>query len=159
MSDPTASSPEVRLAEVGIVLPAVGSPAGSYVPAVSTGDLVFLSGNGPITDGTVIFSGAVGTDLTSDEGYQAARLTAINLLAALRAEIGSLDRVKRVVKLLGWVNSAPGFYQQHGVIDGASDLFAEVFGGQGVHARSAIAANQLVFNMAVEIEMVVQLKG
>ena len=151
------TSPEARLAELNLVLPAPTEPAGNYVGAVTAGDLVFLSGNGPIADGTVQYSGRVGQDLTSEQGYRAARLTGLNLLAALRAEIGSLDRVHRIVKVLGWVSSAPGFYQQAAVINGVSDVLASVFGERGRHARSAIAADQLVLNMAVEAEMVVQL--
>ncbi|TPQ21246.1 RidA family protein [Streptomyces sporangiiformans] len=152
------TSPEARLAELNLDLPALTEPAGNYVGAVTAGNLVFLSGQGPITDGTVRYAGRIGEDLTEEEGYQAARLTGLNLLSALRAEIGSLDRVHRVVKILGWVSSAPGFYRQAAVINGVSDLMGSVFGERGRHARSAIAADQLVLNIAVEAEMVVELR-
>ncbi|MFD7499825.1 RidA family protein [Streptomyces sp. NPDC059850] len=152
------TSAEARLAELNLTLPSPTEPAGNYVGAVTAGNLVFLSGHGPITDGTVRYTGRVGEHLTEEEGYQAARLTGLNLLSTLRAEIGSLDRVHRIVKILGWVSSAPGFHQQAAVMNGISDLMGAVFGEQGQHARSAISADQLVLNIAVEAEMVVQLR-
>ena len=151
-----AQTPEANLAAAGIALPTAQSPAANYVPAVRTGNLVFLAGQGPLAHGKPVTTGKVGADVTEDEGYQAARLAALNALAVLRAELGSLDRVRRIVKLMAWVNSAPGFTRQHLVVNGASDLLVEVFGEAGRHARSAVGANELPFGIAVEIEMIVE---
>jgi enamine deaminase RidA (YjgF/YER057c/UK114 family) len=124
---------------------------------VRTGNLVFLAGQGPLAAGKPTVTGKVGAELTEQEGYQAARATILVSLAALRAEIGSLDRVRRIVKLVGWVNSAPGFTRQPWVINGASDLLIEIFGDAGRHARSAVAANELPLDIPVEIELIVEL--
>jgi enamine deaminase RidA (YjgF/YER057c/UK114 family) len=150
------ASPEARLKALGIELPLAPKPVASYVPAVRTGNLVFLAGQGPMADGKPTVTGKVGAELTEQEGYKAARATILISLAALRAEIGSLDRVRRVVKLVGWVNSAPGFTRQPWVINGASDLLIEIFGDAGKHARSSIGANELPFNIPVEIEIIVE---
>jgi enamine deaminase RidA (YjgF/YER057c/UK114 family) len=149
-------TPEGRLKALGIELPPVPKPVASYVPAVRTGNLVFLAGQGPLSGGKPTVTGKVGAQLTEQQGYQAARATILNSLAALRAEIGSLDRVRRVVKLVGWVNSAPGFTRQPWVINGASDLLVEVFGEAGRHARSALGANELPLDIPVEVEIVVE---
>ena len=133
-----AASPEARLKALGIQLPQVPAPIASYVPAVRTGNLVFLAGQGPVVGGKPTVTGKVGADLTEEEGYKAARATILTSLAVLRAEIGSLDRVRRIVKLVGWVNSAPGFTRQPWVINGASDLLVEIFGEAGKHARSSV---------------------
>jgi len=151
-----APSPEARLKALGIQLPPAPTPLASYVPAVRTGNLVFLAGQGPLAGGKPTVTGKVGAELTEEEGYKAARATILTSLAVLRAEIGSLDRVRRVVKLVGWVNSAPGFTRQPWVINGASDLLIEVFGDAGKHARSAVGANELPLNIPVEIEIVVE---
>jgi enamine deaminase RidA (YjgF/YER057c/UK114 family) len=148
---------EDRLNKLGLKLPTLNPAAGNYVPAVLAGNLVFISGQGPIVDGKVIYQGKVGTEVSEQDAYQAARLTGLNLLAALQAEIGSLDRVKRIVKVLGWVNSATGFNRTPAVINGVSDLMAEVFGDNGKHARSAVSSHELPFNMSVEAEMVVEI--
>jgi len=153
---PKASGPEARIQALGLELPPAPAPLASYVPAVRTGNLVFLAGQGPILGGKPTVTGKVGADLTEQEGYRVARATILNSLAALRAEIGSLDRVRRIVKLVGWVNSAPGFTRQPWVINGASDLLVEIFGDAGKHARSAVAANELPLNIPVEIELVVE---
>ena len=143
---------------MGIELPTPPTPVANYVPAVRTGNLVFLLGHGPVkNDGTMII-GRVGEDLTLDEGYQAARQVALALIANLQKEIGDLDNVKRVVKLLGMVNSTPDFKDQPKVINGASDLFVEVFGDKGKHARSAVGMNVLPGNIPVEIEMIVEIE-
>lgn len=152
------ATPEQRLHELGIELPTPPKPLAAYVPAVRAGDLVFISGQGPIRDGKPVWVGRVGADLTLEQGYEAARLVMINALAVLKQEIGSLDRVERIVKLLGWVNSAPDFVQQPQVINGASELLEQVFGEKGKHARSAVSAHTLPFGIAVEIEMIVQVK-
>jgi enamine deaminase RidA (YjgF/YER057c/UK114 family) len=154
-----AVTPDERLAELGIDLPAPSPPAGLYVRAVRTGELLFLSGAGPIrADGSAVV-GKVGRDLDIDEAREAARLTGLQHLAVLRDELGSLDAVKRVVKTLGMVNCAPGFNRTPQVIDGCSELFIEVFGEAGRGARSAVGMAELPFDIAVEIEVVVEIDG
>jgi enamine deaminase RidA (YjgF/YER057c/UK114 family) len=147
---------EDRLRELGIELTEVFPPAGTYVGAVRTGSLVFLSGAGPVRpDGTFV-SGKVGRDVDLDDAKDAARLAGLQLLAVLRMELGSLDRVTRVVKTLGMVNCAPGFNRTPAVIDGCSELLIEVFGEAGRGARSAVGLAELPFDIAVEIELVVE---
>jgi enamine deaminase RidA (YjgF/YER057c/UK114 family) len=147
---------ENRLAELKIILPKVQPPIASYVNAVRTGNLIYLSGKGPTASDGKFISGKVGVDLTLEEGKAAARNTGLNLLAALKAEIGDLDKVKRIVKVLGMVNCPTDFTQQPQVINGFSDLMVEVFGDKGKHARSAVGVGSLPANMAVEIEMIVE---
>lgn len=147
-------TPEERIAELGLVLPAPTPPVAAYVPAVRTGNLVFLSGQGPFRDGAFFCTGKVGADVDIEQAKEAARITCLNGLAALKAEIGDLSKVKRVVKLTVFVNSAPGFGQQPLVGNGASELLQEVFGDAGKHARSAVGVAELPFNMAVEVEFV-----
>lgn len=149
---------EAKLAALGCRLPDVPAPVGAYVPAVRTGNLVFLSGQGPFRDGGAEYAGKVGSDFTVEEAYEIARQVALRALAVLKQEIGTLDKVRRIVKLVGWVNSAPGFTQQPKVINGASDLLHEVFGERGQHARSAVGAAELPLNIPVEIEMVVEVE-
>jgi len=151
-----ATTPEARLKASGIELPAAPKPVANYVPAVRTGSLVFLAGQGPITNGVPVMTGKVGGELSEQDGYKAARLATLNALAALRAEIGSLDRVRRVVKVTGFVNSAPGFSRQPAVVNGASDLLVQIFGEAGRHARTSVSANELPFNIPVEIEIIVE---
>jgi enamine deaminase RidA (YjgF/YER057c/UK114 family) len=141
---------------MGIELPPAVKPVANYVPAVRAGNLVFLSGHGPINEAGSLITGKVGTDLTTEQGYEAARRVAIGLLGSLKAAIGDLDRVKQVVKLLGLVNCGPDFGDQPKVINGASDLLVEIFGDKGRHARSAVGMNALPQNIAVEIEMIVE---
>lgn len=147
-----------RLRELGIELPEAPQPIANYVGAVRSGNLVFLSGRGPRQAGQWDSRGKLGQDVTVEEGYQAARLTALNLIATLKAELADLDKVRRVVKLLGMVNSAPDFTEQPSVINGASDLLVEVFGERGRHARSAFGAAALPMNTSVEIELVVEVE-
>ncbi|MFN7943411.1 MAG: RidA family protein [Thermoanaerobaculia bacterium] len=154
---PKATSPESRLKALGIELPPAPTPLASYIPAVRTGNLVYLAGQGPLLGGKPTVTGKVGAELSEEDGYRAARSTVLTSLAALRAEIGSLDRVRRVVKLVGWVNSAPGFSRQPWVINGASDLLVEIFGDAGRHARSAVGANELPLNIPVEVEIIVEI--
>ena len=149
---------ETRLKEMGLELPAPGKPVANYVPAVRTGNLVFLSGHGPVLENGNLITGKVGVDLSPDEGYQAARQVALVLLASLKSEIGDLDKVRRVVKLLGMVNCTPDFVDQPKVINGASDLLVEIFGEKGKHARSAVGMNALPLNIAVEIEMIAEIE-
>jgi enamine deaminase RidA (YjgF/YER057c/UK114 family) len=153
---PSATSPEARLKELGITLPPAPKPLASYVPAVRTGNLVFLAGQGPIADGKPTVTGKVGAELTEQQGYEAAKASVLVSLAALRAEIGSLDKVRRIVKLTGWVNSAPGFTRQPWVVNGASELLVSIFGESGKHARAAVGANELPLNIPVEIEVVAE---
>jgi enamine deaminase RidA (YjgF/YER057c/UK114 family) len=146
---------EDRVSERGIVLPSPPSPRANYVSAVRTGSLLFLAGHGPYRpDGTMTL-GKVGGDLSLEQGRDAARLVGLNLLATIQRELGSLDRVTRVVKVLGMVNTAPGFVESPAVINGCSDVLVEVFGPEiGSHARSAVGVAELPFNIAVEIEMI-----
>jgi len=154
---PSTNTIEQRLDELGVELPEPSTPVANYVNAVTTGNLVFLAGKGPKkVDGTYI-TGKVGIDLTEEEGYAAARLVAINQLAALKAEIGNLDRVKRIVKVLGMVNCAPDYGNQPEVVNGFSDMMVEVFGEKGKHARAAVGMGSLPRNIAVEIEMIVEI--
>ncbi|MQA05765.1 MAG: RidA family protein [Streptosporangiales bacterium] len=150
------TTPEQRLAELGLELPAVVPPVASYVPAVVSGSYVYVSGQVPIVDGELAVAGRLGVDVDVDEAKQAARTCALNALAAVKSVTGDLDKVKRVVKLLGFVNSAPDFAQQPQVVNGASDLLGEVFGERGQHARSAIGVAALPLNAPVEVEMIVE---
>lgn len=151
------SSPEARLKALGLVLPTAPKPAANYVTATRSGRLVFVSGQGPLVDGKLMYQGKVGGELTEEQGYDAARLTILNSLAILRDEVGSLDNVTRVLKLLAWVRCIDGFQRPHVVVNGASDLLVEIFGERGRHARSAVCAHELPFGIPVEIEMVAEL--
>lgn len=150
--------PEAKVKELGIELPQVAAPVANYVNAVRTGNLLFLSGKGPNLPEGGYVTGKVGQDLGIDEGYQAARLVGIQQLAAIKAEIGNLNKVKRIVKVLGMVNSTPEFTDQPKVINGFSDLMVEVFGDKGKHARSAVGMGSLPTNIAVEIEVIVEIE-
>jgi len=152
-------NPEQRLVELGIELPPAPRPMGTYVPGVLVGDLLFMSGLGPRhADGTMI-SGKVGRDLDIEQARAAARLVGLNMLANIRAILGPLDRVERVVKTLGMVNSAPDFDQQPKVIDGYADLFVEVFGeDRGRGARSAVGMAALPMQIAVEVETILKVR-
>jgi enamine deaminase RidA (YjgF/YER057c/UK114 family) len=149
--------PEAKLKELGIVLPKASAPVANYVNAVRTGNLLFLAGKGPTgPDGKDVI-GKLGKDLTVEQGYQAARFVAINQLAVLKAELGDLNRVQRIVKVLGMVNSDPAFTDQPAVINGYSDLLVAVFGEKGKHARSAVGMATLPRGIAVEVEMIVEI--
>lgn len=145
-----------RLQELAIELPAAVAPAGLYRPAVRVGDLVFLSGAGPVRPDGSLVTGKVGGDVSVEEARDAARLTGLQILAALNEELGGLDGVTQVVKLLGMVNCAPGFNRTPQVIDGCSELLIEVFGERGRGARSAVGMAELPFDTVVEIEAIVQ---
>ena len=145
---------EAKIAELGLDM-STSAPLANYVPAVRTGNLVYLSGHGPVVDGSLI-RGKLGADLDIEAGYAAARAVMVQLLASLRAELGTLDSVSRVVKLLCMVNCTPEFGDQPAVANGASDLLVEVFGEAGRHARSAVGMQSLPIGMAVEIEMIVE---
>lgn len=152
-------SAEERLQALAIELPILPAPLGNYVDAQRDGTLVYLSGKGPLYADGQHSCGKVGADVSVETAYRDARQTGINLLAALRTEIGSLDKVERVVKLLGLVNSVPEFADHPKVIDGCSDLLIEVFADRGRHARSAIGVSSLPVNITVEIEMIVRIKS
>ena len=143
-----------RLDQLGIVLPSPVSPAGSYQTAVRHGDLLYLSGHGPV-DGDHLILGKVGADLDLAGGREAARRTGLAMLATMAAHLGNLDRVVQIVKLFGMVNVAPGFVELPAVIDGCSDLLVEVFGDAGRHARSAVGMAELPFGIATEIDLIV----
>ncbi len=151
-------SAEARAQELGLDLSHPAAPVANYVPAVTTGNLVFLSGKGPMRPDGTMPAGKVGAEITVDEAYEAARLVGIQLLAALKEHVGSLDNVSRVVKVLGMVNSAPDFGEQPKVINGCSDLMVAVFGDAGKHARSAVGMGSLPGQIPVEIEMIVEIK-
>jgi enamine deaminase RidA (YjgF/YER057c/UK114 family) len=152
-------SAESRIKELGITLPAPAKPMGNYVPGVVVGNLLFLSGHGPLRqDGQISTRGKVGRDLSTEDAYKVAREVGINLLGSARSVLGTLDRVKRVVKVLGMVNSADGFGEQPKVINGFSDLMVEVFGENGRHARSAVGMAELPSGIPVEIEMILEIQ-
>ena len=147
---------EKRLEELGISLPPVTAPVATYVNAVRTGNLLFLSGKGPTEADGSQHTGKVGRHVTTAEAYQHARLTGLNLIAVMQAELGDLDKVRRIVKVLGMVNGTPEFTDQPKVINGCSDLFVEIFGERGRHARSAVGMGSLPNDITVEIECIVE---
>lgn len=147
---------DARLAELGIQIPALATPAGAYVPYVVTGNLVFTAGQLPFTDGALPATGKVGAEVGADDAKAYARTAALNALAAVQAAIGSLDRVTRVVKLVGFVASDPSFSGQPGVINGASEVLGEIFGEIGKHARSAVGVAVLPLDSPVEVELIVE---
>lgn len=151
-------NPEGKLKELGIELNTPSAPVANYVNAVRTGNLIFLAGKGPTLPNGENIQGKVGADLTIEEGYEAARVTAINQLSVLKAELGNLNKVKRCVKVLGMVNAAPDFTDHPKVINGYSDLMVAVFGEKGKHARAAVGMGSLPSNIAVEIEMIVEVQ-
>jgi enamine deaminase RidA (YjgF/YER057c/UK114 family) len=147
-----------RLKELGITLPPLSKPVGNYVQAVRTGNLLYLSGKGPAAVGGKMPKGKVGREFTVEQGYQHARSVGLMLLAVLQDQLGSLERVKQVVKVLGMVNADPEFGEQPKVINGCSDLFVEVFGDKGRHARSAVGMGSLPAGIPVEIEVIVEVE-
>jgi enamine deaminase RidA (YjgF/YER057c/UK114 family) len=149
---------EERLAHLGIVLPPAVTPIANFVLAVQGGSLLFVSGHGPTSGPEVVFRGRVPNEVSVEEAYRAARLTALNCLRSIQDELGTLDRVRRIVKLLGMVWSEPDFTGQPQVINGASDLFVEVFGEAGRHARSAVSMAALPMGIPVEVELVCEIE-
>jgi enamine deaminase RidA (YjgF/YER057c/UK114 family) len=150
---------EDRLGELGLALPEVVPPLAAYVPALRVGDLVWTSGQLPMVDGTLAATGKVGAEVDPDDAAGLARICALNALAAVKAEVGDLDEVTRVIKVVGYVASAPTFTGQPAVINGASQLLGEVFGDAGRHARSAVGVAVLPLDAPVEVELVVQIGG
>lgn len=153
-----AQTPEERLTQLGLTLPPIPAPAANYVNVVRTGNLLYLAGKGPTKPDGKFVTGKIGEDLSIEQGYEAARLTALVQLAVLKSELGDLTKVKRIVKVLGMVNCTPYFIDQPKVMNGYSDLMVEVFGEKGKHARSAVGMCSLPFNIAVEVEMIVEVE-
>ena len=151
------STPEERLAELGLEVPQVAKPVAAYIPAVRSGNHVFTSGQLPMREGQLIHAGKVGGEVTADEAVECARQCALNALAAVRAEVGELSAVKRIVKVVAFVASTPDFTGQPGVANGASELFGTVFGERGQHARSAVGVPVLPLDAPVEVELVVEI--
>lgn len=149
---------EEKLKQLGITVPDAPKPVAAYIPAVLAGSCVYTSGQLPLLDGQLKFAGKLDRDLSIEEGYQAARLCAINCLAAVKGVLGSLDNVVRIIKVTGFVNSEAGFTGQPQVVNGASEMLFEVFGEMGKHARSAVGVSELPLNAAVEVEMIVEIK-
>jgi enamine deaminase RidA (YjgF/YER057c/UK114 family) len=147
---------EKRLSELGIALPIPPKPAGSYIPVVTSGNLAFVSGQIPVQDGKVVFTGKIPSEKSLEEAQKAARLCAINILAQLKSSLGDLDRITRIVSLAGFVNATPEFADHPKVINAASDLFFEIFGENGKHSRVAVGTSSLPLNSSVEISAVVE---
>ena len=146
---------EAKLAQMGLTLPPPGPPAGNYIGAVRVGNLLFVSGHGPRRADGQYITGKVGRDVTTEQAYEAAKLVMLNCLTSAKRELGDLDRIKRIVKLLGMVNCTEDFTEHPRVINGASDLLVELYGEHGRHARSAVGMQQLPMNIPVEVEMIV----
>lgn len=153
-----SNNPELKLEELGITLSTPSSPVANYVNTVLTGNLLYISGKGPLQDNGEYIKGKVGENLTIEEGYNAARVTAINLISTLKASLGDLSRVKRIIRVTGMVNSASDFTEHPSVVNGCSDLLVEVFGERGKHTRAAVGMNSLPSNIAVEIDMIVEIE-
>ena len=149
---------EEKFREMGITIPDVPKPAAAYIPAKKAGNLVFCSGQGPSVEGRLIHTGKVGKEKTVEEGYDAARTCALNCLAAVKALVGSLDKIEEIVQVRGFVNSAPDFGDQPEVINGASELLEKIFGGKGKHARCALGTSSLPRDITVELEMIVKVR-
>lgn len=152
-------SAEERISQMGLELPDALIPQASYVPCVQVGNLLFLSGQGTMYQGERRYTGKVGCEVSEEEGYQAARICALNLLAQMKKHLGSLDKVKRIVHLKGFVASDPDFFRQPAVINGASDLMEMVFGEAGKHSRTAIGTAVLPGNISVEVELIAEVEG
>ncbi len=150
---------EQKLRELGFYLPEAAKPVAVYVPGVLADGLLFTSGQLPFADGEIKYQGRLGEDLTTAQGQAAAQLCALNCLAVIKQLVGDLNQVERIVKVVGFVSSAPGFYEQPQVINGASNLLGQVFGQIGEHARSAVGVSALPLNAAVELEMVVKVRS
>src|SRR5262245_56682403 len=149
-------SVEAQLQRLGVTLPAAPAGVGAYVPWVRAGNLVFTSGQLPWLDGKLAYTGKLGSDLSVDQGYQAARLCALNALAQLKSAVGDLELVRQVVRLEGYVHAGPGFHDHAKVLNGASELFNEVLGERGRHARIALGINEMPLNAAVQISVIAE---
>jgi enamine deaminase RidA (YjgF/YER057c/UK114 family) len=151
-------TPQERLTALGLVLPEVAAPLASYVPAIRTGDYVYTSGQLPMVDGKLMTTGKVGDEVSAEDAHSLAKICALNALAAVASVSGGLPNVVRIIKVVGFVASAPGFTGQPGVVNGASELLGEVFGDAGIHARSAVGVAVLPLDAPVEIEMIVEVR-
>jgi enamine deaminase RidA (YjgF/YER057c/UK114 family) len=153
------STPEERIAELGLELPPLVPPVAAYLPTARTGSLVYTAGQLPIVKGELVARGKVGAGVSAEQAAELARICGLNVIAALKAEVGELSRVTRIVKVVGFVASAPDFYGQPQVINGASELLGEVFGDAGKHARSAVGVAVLPLNAPVEVEAIAEVAG
>ncbi|NOZ62767.1 MAG: RidA family protein [Calditrichaeota bacterium] len=149
---------EEKLKTMGLSLPATPKPVAAYIPAILSGDVVYTSGQIPISGGKIQFTGKVGKEVTKEQAYEAAKLCALNALAAIKGVIGDLEKIEQVVKVVGFVASAEGFTEQPAVVNGASEFLGELLGEKGVHARSAVGVAELPLNVPVELEMIVKIK-
>ena len=149
---------EARLKGIGLELPKVPRPMAKYVPAKLVGEIVYISGQGPIRDGKAVYIGQVGAEVSLEEGYRAAQICCLNCLAAVKASTSSLDAIEEIVHVRGFVNSAPDFHDQPKVVDGASELLVKLFGDRGRHARAALGTSNLPGNIPIEMEMIVHLR-
>ena len=156
---PKTIKAEERLEELGIEIPQVQAPLGAYVPSVISGHLIYISGQLPLVEGELSIKGKVGSEVSIEQGMEAARRASVNALAVLKSELGDFDRVERIVKVTGFIASAPGFNRQADVLNGASELFFQVFGQQGRHARVAVGVSELPLDSPVEIEVIAQISG
>jgi enamine deaminase RidA (YjgF/YER057c/UK114 family) len=152
------STPEERITELGLQVPPVATPVAAYAPAVRSGSYVYTSGQLPMVAGSLPDTGKVGAEVTAERAKELAQICALNAIAAVKSVIGDLDQVVRVVKVVGFVSSAPGFTGQPGVVNGASELLGQVFGDAGVHARSAVGVAVLPLDAPVEVEMIVEVR-
>lgn len=152
------SKVEKKLQELGLTVPTPPAPVAAYVPGVKSGEYVYTSGQIPLVNGEMAYQGKVGAERTLEEGYEAARICALNCLGVIKSLIGDLDKVEQVVKVVGFVNSAAGFNMQPKVINGASELLGQAFGEQGKHARSAVGVNELPLGATCEVEMIVKVR-
>lgn len=152
-------SVETKLQELGLSLPELAKPVAAYVPAVLVADMVYTSGQIPLVKGEVKFKGKLGRDFSVEDGYEAAKICALNCLAAAKSVVGDLERIEKVVKVVGFVNSDAGFTDQPKVVNGASELLGKVFGSAGEHSRSAVGVAELPLGVAVEIEMIFKVKA
>jgi enamine deaminase RidA (YjgF/YER057c/UK114 family) len=148
-----------KLIEAGIILPQIAKPLASYVPGLMAGDMVYISGQLPVKDGKIIYTGKLGQELSIEEGREASRLCAINCLAVLKSCLSEWDAFERIIKITGYIQCQPDFYEQAQVLNGASDLLMQLFEEQGKHARAAIGVNALPLNAACEVEMIAKLKS
>lgn len=149
---------EAKAKELGITIPTPAKPVAAYVPAVKSGNLIFVSGQMPFQDGQLLHKGLLGKDITLEQGYEAARICAINCLGAVKGLVGSLDQIVRIVKVTGFVAATPEFTEHPKVINGASELMEQIFGEHGAHARAAIGMSSLPLGASVEVEMIVEVK-
>lgn len=151
------SQVEKKLQEMGLTVPDAPKPVAAYVPGIKAGEFIYTSGQIPMVSGELKYKGKVGADKTPEEGYEAAKVCALNCLGVIKGLIGDLDRIQQVVKVVGFVNSAPGFNMQPKVINGASELLGTVLGDKGLHARSAVGVNELPLDATCEVEMIVRI--